>query len=130
MERVIPVCSVATKKSWTEFELLKFSFEQYHAAEWFVATDDYVADKLQHYDNVHVINKIKSDDCSHGVVDKEKNRLFLELIMTKFDAMEAAMDKHGVGLFLDSDIFFWDGFFFCHFYIDTSNNISILPINI
>ena len=32
--------------------------------------------------------------------------LCLELIMTKFDAMEAAIDKNGYGLFLDSDIFF------------------------
>ena len=34
----ISVCSVATTKSLKEFELLKFSFEQYHEAEWFVAT--------------------------------------------------------------------------------------------
>jgi hypothetical protein len=106
MEKVIPVCSVATKKSLLEFELLKFSFEQYHQAEWFVATDDYTAKVLSKYDNVTTINKIKTDDCSHGVDDPVKNRLFLELIMTKFDAMEAAIEKHGVGLFLDSDMFF------------------------
>lgn len=106
MERIIPVCSVATKKSLKEFELLKFSFEQYHKAEWFVATDDITAQALSKYDNVNVINKIKTDDCSHGIDDPVKNRLFLELIMTKFDAMEAAINKYGVGLFLDSDIFF------------------------
>lgn len=102
----ISVCSVATEKSLSEFELLKFSFEQYHEAEWFVATDGFAARALSKYDNVHVINKIKTDDCSHGVNDPVKNRLFLELIMTKFDALEAAIDKNGYGLFLDSDIFF------------------------
>jgi len=86
--------------------LLKFSFEQYHDAEWFVATDDYAAKYLEKFVNVNVINKIKTDDCSHGVNDPVKNRLFLELIMTKFDALEAAIDKNGYGLFLDSDIFF------------------------
>jgi len=102
----ISVCSVATTKSLKEFELLKFSFEQYHEADWFVATDDYAAKTLEKYDNVTIINKIKTDDCSHGVNDPVKNRLFLELIMTKFDALEAAIDKNGYGLFLDSDIFF------------------------
>lgn len=102
----LSVCSVATTKSLKEFLLLKFSFEQYHEAEWFVATDDYAAKQLEKFDNVNVINKIKTDDCSHGVNDPVKNRLFLELIMTKFDALEAAIDKNGYGLFLDSDIFF------------------------
>jgi len=102
----LSVCSVATTKSLKEFLLLKFSFEQYHDAEWFVATDDYAAKYLEKFVNVNVINKIKTDDCSHGVNDPVKNRLFLELIMTKFDALEAAIDKNGYGLFLDSDIFF------------------------
>lgn len=102
----LSVCSVATTKSLKEFLLLKFSFEQYHDAEWFVATDDYAAKKLEKFDNVNVINKIKTDDCSHGVNDPVKNRLFLELVMTKFDVLEAAIDKNGYGLFLDSDIFF------------------------
>jgi len=102
----ISVCSVATTKSLKEFLLLKYSFEQYHEAEWFVATDDYAAKALEKYDNINVINKIETDDCSHGVNDPVKNRLFLELIMTKFDALEAAINKNGYGLFLDSDIFF------------------------
>lgn len=102
----ISVCSVATKKSLSEFLLLKFSFEQYHQAEWFVATDEFAAQALEKYDNISVINKIKTDDCSHGVNDPVKNRLFLELIMTKFDALEASIEKNGYGLFLDSDIFF------------------------
>ncbi len=102
----LSVCSVATTKSLKEFLLLKFSFEQYHDAEWFVATDDYAAKYLEKFDNVNVVNKIKTDDCSHGVNDPVKNRLFLELIMTKFDALEAAIEKNGYGLFLDSDIFF------------------------
>ena len=103
---MLSVCSVATKKSLSEFLLLKFSFEQYHDAEWFVATDQYAADVLAKYDNITTINKIETDDCSHGVNDPVKNRLFLELIMTKFDALEAAINKNGYGLFLDSDIFF------------------------
>ena len=61
MKEVISVCSVATKKSLKEFLLLKFSFEQYHDAEWFVATDGYCADKLKQYDNVNIIDKIKTD---------------------------------------------------------------------
>ena len=104
---MIPVCSVATTKSLKEFELLKFSFEQYHSdAYWYVATDDYAAQQLSKYKNVRVLNLVKTDDCSHGVDDPIKNRLFLELIMTKFDTLETAIKEHGYGLFLDSDIFF------------------------
>ena len=103
---IISVCSVATQKSLSEFLFLKYTFEQYHKAEWFVATDDFAAKALEKFENVTVINKIKTDDCSHGVNDPQKNRLFLELIMTKFDAMEASIKKNGYGLFLDSDIFF------------------------
>ena len=103
---MIPVCSVATKNSLAEFELLKFSFEQYHDATWYVSTDDFAATALSKYKNVKILNLVKTDDCSHGVNDPVKNRLFLELIMTKFDALEAAIEDHGYGLFLDSDIFF------------------------
>jgi len=102
----IPVCSVATQKTLGEFLLLKFSFEQYHEAEWYVSTDESTTEALKDFDNVHTLNLVKTDDCSHGIDDPVKNRLFLELIMTKFDAMEAAIKDYGVALFLDSDIFF------------------------
>jgi hypothetical protein len=65
---IVSVCSVATKKSLSEFLLLKLSFEQYHQAEWFVSTDDFAAEALKDYENVNVINKIETDDCSHGVL--------------------------------------------------------------
>ena len=103
---ILPVCSVASKKSLTEFLVLKKSLEQYHDCEWFVSTDETSHKFLSKFDNVNSINTVKSDDGSHGVNDPVKNRIFLELIMTKFDALEAAIEKYGVGLFLDSDIFF------------------------
>ena len=103
---MIYACSVATTKSLKEFLLLKFSFEQYHETTWYVATDEYSTTALEKYDNVTCLNLIKTDDCSHGVDDPVKNRLFLELVMTKFDAIEASIKNHGYGLFLDSDIFF------------------------
>ena len=103
---ILPVCSVATQNCLKEFLLLKFSFEQYHQAHWYVSTDSYSAEKLKSFSNVTVLNLVKTDDCSHGVDDPVKNRLFLELIMTKFDALEKAIEHHGYGLFLDSDMFF------------------------
>lgn len=129
MSRIIPVCSVATSKSLQEFLLLKFSFEQYHKAEWFVSTDDDAAKELKKFDNVNILNLVKTDDCSHGVDDPVKNRLFLELIMTKFDAMEAAIEKHGVGLFLDSDIFFTNPLEerFCNLLFDETIDAILSP---
>ena len=103
---IIPACSVATTNSLGEFLFLKFSLEQYHDVQWYVSTDEFATDQLSKFDNVTTFNLIKTDDCSHGVDDPVKNRLFLELIMTKFDALEGAMNDFGYGLFLDSDIFF------------------------
>jgi len=103
---VIPVASVATKKSLNEFLLLKLSLEQYHEIEWFVSTDEFSYQKLKDIKNITCLNLIKTDDCSHGTNDPAKNRLFLELVMTKFDALKLAISTHGYGLFIDADIFF------------------------
>lgn len=103
---ILPVASVATQKSLDEFLLLKLSLEQYHEVQWFVSTDDFAYDKLKNYNNVKCLKLIKTDDCSHGTNDPIKNRLFLELVMTKFDAIKMAIEAHGYGLFIDADIFF------------------------
>ena len=103
---MIPVASVTTQKSLNEFLLLKLSLEQYHEVEWFVSTDEFAFNELKQFSNVNCLNLIKTDDCSHGTNDPVKNRLFLELVMTKFDAVKLAIKKHGYGLFIDADIFF------------------------
>lgn len=103
---MIPVASVVTQKSLKEFLLLKMSLEFYHDVEWFISTDLYAKKALEIYDNITTKELIKTDDCSHGTNDPVKNRLFLELVMTKFEAMKMAISKHGYTLFVDSDIFF------------------------
>ena len=103
---MIPVASVVTKKSLSEFLLLKLSLEQYHEVKWYVSTDQYAFEFLSKFENIKLQNLIKTDDCSHGTNDPVKNRLFLELVMTKFDAMKSAITENGYGLFIDSDIFF------------------------
>ena len=103
---MIPVASVVTQKSLSEFLLLKTSLEQYHEVNWYVSTDTPTAEFLKNFQNIKVQCLIKHDDCSHGTDDPVKNRQFLELVMTKFDAIRAAMDAHGWSLFIDSDIFF------------------------
>lgn len=103
---MISVASVVTKKSLTEFQLLKMSLEQYHEVEWFLSTDERAALELTKFDNVNTQVLVKTDECSHGTDDPVKNRLFLELVMTKFDALKAGINKHGYCFFIDSDIFF------------------------
>lgn len=103
---MIPVASVVTKKSLTEFLLLKMSLEQYHDVNWYLSTDDYSLNELKNFKNVKCQSLVKTDDCSHGTNDPIKNRLFLELVMTKFDAMKAGISENGYCLFIDSDIFF------------------------
>jgi hypothetical protein len=103
---MISVASVVTKNSLSEFQLLKLSLEQYHEVEWFLSTDVYANEALDHYENINSQCLIKTDDCSHGSNDPIKNRLFLELVMTKFDALKAGIKKYGYCLFIDADIFF------------------------
>ena len=103
---MISVASVVTKKSLTEFLLLKISLEQYHEVEWFLSTDEHSKKELSRYENINSQSLIKTDDCSHGTNDPIKNRLFLELVMTKFDALKEGIKKYGYCLFIDSDIFF------------------------
>jgi hypothetical protein len=103
---MIPVASVVTQKSLTEFLLLKLSLEQYHDVMWYLSVDEYTFSKLSPYKNIRLQKLVKTDDCSHGTNDPVKNRLFLELVMTKFDAMKAAISDYGYGVFIDSDIFF------------------------
>ena len=103
---MIPAASVVTRKSLGEFLLLKKSLETYHEVKWYVSSDEFSHEKLSKFQNVKSLPVVKTDECSHGTDDPVKNRLFLELVMTKFDALRAAMSEHGWGLFVDSDIFF------------------------
>jgi hypothetical protein len=103
---LIPTASVVTRKSLGEFLLLKKSLETYHEVKWYVSSDEFSHEKLSEFHNVKSLPIVKTDDCSHGTDDPVKNRLFLELVMTKFDALRAAMNDNGWGLFVDSDIFF------------------------
>lgn len=103
---LIPVASVVTQKTLGEFLLLKLSFEQYHQAIWYVSVDAYAHKALSVFDNVTLLHKVKTDQGTHNTNDPEDNRVFLELVLTKFDAIRAAMQRHGYALFLDSDIFF------------------------
>jgi hypothetical protein len=105
-EGVLSVSSVVTKKSLGEFLLLKLSLEQYHKVQWYVSVDEYSYHTLQGFENIIVLKNIESDNGSHAANDPEKNRIHLKMMMTKFDALRAAIREHGYGLFIDADIFF------------------------
>lgn len=103
---MIPVASVVTQKSLPEFLLLKMSLEQYHDVKWYLSTDAHATEALKSFSNVQCQTLVKTDDCGHGGNDPDKNRLFLELVMTKFDAIKACIADHGTCLLIDADIFF------------------------
>ncbi len=103
---MIPISSVVTRKSLGEFLLLKMSLEQYHQVHWYISVDSASHYSLQVFDNVTLLNNIQTDAGSHDTNDPEKNRIWMDLMMTKFDALRAAHREHGFALFLDTDIFF------------------------
>lgn len=109
MRMFFPVASVVTEKAWKEFLLLKFSFEQYHSAEWFLSCDKHVEERLTEcsFDNVDFEVNIDHDDCTHNTTDEEQREQWLEVMLTKFPACRRAIDNHqGSCLFLDSDMVF------------------------
>ncbi len=103
---MIPVASVVTRKTLGEFLLLKLSFEQYHRASWYVSTDAHAHQALQVFDNVTSLHNIETDEGTHDSNNPQDNRVFLQIVLRKFDAMRIAMQQHGYAFFLDSDIFF------------------------
>jgi hypothetical protein len=103
---MIPVASVVTQKTISEFELLKLSLEQYHDCSWFLSCDQTAYDKFKDLENVECLNLIETDDCDHNIDDEEKKDNWMKVMMTKFDACATAIKKHGHVLFLDSDMLF------------------------
>ena len=105
MSKTIIACaSVVTQKCVQEFELLAYSIQQHHDVEWFLSTDEGAATALGSKYNCNIL--IDHDEGSHGVPDSESNKQHMKMMMTKFDACEAALEKSDSVLFMDADIFF------------------------
>lgn len=103
---MIPVASVVTQKTITEFILLKTSFEQYHQCHWFLSCDQPAYDYFHKFKNITCLNLIETDDCDHNINDEVKKDNWMKVMMTKFDACYESLKKHGQVLFLDSDMVF------------------------
>ena len=103
---ILPVASVVTNKTTSEFDLLKHSLEQYHDCTWVLSCDEIAYNKYQDVENIKCLNLIASDDCDHNTNDEQKKDSWMKVMMTKFDAVEDLMNTHGHALFLDSDMVF------------------------
>tara|TARA_R100000805_G_C3616391_1_gene118181 strand:- start:1247 stop:2071 length:825 start_codon:yes stop_codon:yes gene_type:complete len=103
---MIPVASVVTQKTISEFNLLKISFEQYHQCHWFLSCDQSAYDTYNNLPNVTCLNIIETDDCDHNINDEAKKDNWMKVMMTKFDACYESLEKYGQVLFLDSDMVF------------------------
>lgn len=103
---MIPVCCVVTDKTLAEFELLKFSLEQYHDVEWYISCDAVVESYYRDTAEVNQIKLVESDDCDHNIQSQEKNNNFMKVVMTKFKICREALKKHDHCLLLDSDMVF------------------------
>jgi hypothetical protein len=106
----LPVASVVTEKTLTEFNLLKLSLEQYHDCEWFISCDQIAYNSLINLKNLNCLKLIETDDCDHNVGSSLQKDNFMQVVMTKFDAAKAAHETHGSCLFLDSDMVFVNPF--------------------
>jgi len=103
---ILPVASVVTEKTIIEFLLLKESLEQYHSCKWFISCDKATYDALNTYNNITFLIKIKTDDADHNIGNEIQKDNWMNIMMTKFDAVEMAIKQEGHVLFLDSDMIF------------------------
>jgi hypothetical protein len=103
---ILPVCSVVTQKTIGEFDLLKLSLEEFHECDWIISCDQAAFDKYSDISNVTCLKLIESDDCDHNTGSPQQKDRWMSVMMTKFDVIEAHLEKNGHGLFLDSDMVF------------------------
>jgi hypothetical protein len=103
---MLPVSSVVTKKTITEFDLLKLSLEEFHECDWIISCDEDAYEKYNTISNMTCLKLIESDDCDHNIGTPEQKDRWMKVMMTKFDVITALHKKHGHGLFLDSDMVF------------------------
>ncbi len=103
---MIPICSVVTSKTLTEFELLKYSLEQYHAVEWYISCDEQVSEHFKETKEVNLLKVIETDDCDHNIQSEEKNNNWMKVMMSKFTVCRKALEENDYCIFLDSDMVF------------------------
>lgn len=106
----LPVCSVVTQKTISEFEILRTSLEYYHNCSWVISCDDVAYKKYKNLKNIECLKLISSDQCDHNTVDENKKNIWMDVMMTKFDGMQYLISNFGHGLFLDSDMIFVNEF--------------------
>ena len=102
----LPVGSVVTSKTISEFDLLRKSIEQYHDCYWILSCDTPSYEKYSNEENIKCLNLIETDDCDHNVGDADMKDNWMKVMMTKFDVAKASIEKFGHVLFLDSDMVF------------------------
>jgi lipopolysaccharide biosynthesis glycosyltransferase len=103
---ILPVSSVVTKKTITEFDLLKLSLEEFHECDWIISCDQEAYEKYSNVSNITCLKLIESDDCDHNIGSPEQQDRFMKIMLTKMDATSAQIERHGHALFLDSDMVF------------------------
>ena len=103
---ILPVSSIVTKKTISEFDLLKLSLEEFHECQWIISCDEDAYDKYNKVKNITCLKLIESDDCDHNIGTPEQKDTWMKVMMTKFDVITASIQEHGHGLFLDSDMIF------------------------
>ena len=103
---ILPVSSVVTSKTISEFDLLKLSLEEFHQCEWVISCDQSAYDKYNNVSNMTCLKLIESDDCDHNMGTAQQKDTWMSVMMTKFDVIGVLLEKYNHGLFLDSDMVF------------------------
>lgn len=108
------IATIATKSTWKEFLLMKFSLEEMGEKEnyeWFISCDEFVKKEIEkmNENNIHAFHLIETDEANHNSTSKEKQENWMKVMMTKFDVVEKALlfEENDFGVFLlDNDMLF------------------------
>lgn len=104
---ILPVATIVTEKSFTEFLLLKQTIENYHACEWYISCDNFAKKELEKlYKNINCFELIKSSDADHNIGSSIQKENFMKIMLTKFDITRIALAKENSILYMDCDMVF------------------------
>ena len=103
---ILPIASVVTKKTLSEFFLLKISIEHYHECIWYISCDDYVNKQLKNFSNIICIKIIETDNADHNIGNTIQKENFMKIMLSKFDSVECCLEHNEFCIYLDSDMVF------------------------
>jgi len=121
------ISCVTTKRTYKEFELFRFSMEQFYSnVKWLLSCDEWIKDRYSQLTNIECFVWVDKSGTHENNPSLEDQDNFHKLILTKMDLINESIDRVGYGLLFDSDMLITNYFEDEFFRLLTSNDCDIV----